>query len=365
VLVRRFRWFSENPVFTYLRSSADILVVTLLIHFTGGVESPFKLLYLLELAAISVFGFELIAYCLAGQAAVLYLISCWLETYGFVRHYRLITMPGTLYLSPNYAGAKALALFFTLILMVYISSYLAERLREKQRQIEALSKSQLDFMNTVMHETKSPLTSVLGYLDLLMNQSMGAVNEKQKDTMVVIKRQAQRILALANDLLSLARLESGFTKIDKKAKNLAEVINQVLEELQPQLNERNIALIQELDPKTPPVLLDEDKITEVLINLLSSALKFSHNNGRIVISAAPIDREVMVAVLDEGIGIEPGDLQHIFEKFYRASKESAERKGTGLGLALSRTIIAAHGGRLWAVSAGRGQGAVFYFTLPL
>jgi signal transduction histidine kinase len=364
-IVRRFRPFSENITFTYLRVTADLLVVTFLIHFTGGVESPFKLLYLLELTAIAITGFERAAYLLAAQGAALFWLVCFLESNFFIRHYRLIDRPGTLYLNINYCFSLALALLLCSILIIYISSYLAERLREKQRQVEELSRAKLDFVNIVMHETKSPLTSIIGYTDLLDSQSLGPITEKQKEPLGVIKRQSQRILAMANDLLSLARIESGMAKIDKKPASLAELTGRVIEEFGPQLEERKISLIQEFDPKLPDVPLDEDKMIEVFTNLFSNAIKFSDNGGKIFLSISPRDKEVLVSIRDEGLGIEPADLLHIFEKFHRGSKESAERKGTGLGLTLVKSIIESHGGKIWAVSAGRGQGAVFYFTLPV
>jgi signal transduction histidine kinase len=358
-MVRRYRWFSENVIFTYLRSSADILVVTIMIHFSGGIESPFTLLYVLELTAISVFGFEQIAYFLAFQSAFLYVSTTYLEAFSFIKHYRLIESPGT-----NYGAAKGLALFFTLILTVYIASYLAGKLREKQKEIEALSNAQADFVSMVMHETKSPLTSIIGYSDILISGGLGAVSDKLQEPLNIIKRQSNRILLMVNDLLSLARLESGRTKFEQKPASLAELANHVIEEAGPSLNAKNLKMILEADPKTPAARIDEDKILEVLTNLISNAIKFSGDGGRIFLTITPQGKEIMVSVRDEGIGIKENDLPHIFEKFYRASKEAADRKGTGLGLALSKLIVEAHGGKLWAVSAGPGQGAVFYFTVP-
>jgi len=238
-------------------------------------------------------------------------------------------------------------------------------LREKQKQIEALSDAKMDFMNLVMHEARSPLTSVLGYTDLIAGQKFGPVTDRQIEPLSIIKRQSQRILNLINDLLTLARIESGKTKFEKKPANILDVAANALEEMAPMINEKKILLVQEFDFKTPPVSMDEDKITEVFINLLSNAVKFSNEDGKIFLTISPSGKEVTVSVRDEGLGIDPADLPHIFEKFYRAGKESSERKGTGLGLALCKSIVESHGGRLWAVSAGHGKGAVFYFTLPL
>jgi len=363
-LIRRFIFFSESIFFTYFRATVDLLIITLFIHFTGGIESPFTAMYLLDVAAISIFGYERIAYLLAAQASFFYLTMGFLETFGFIKHYQLITLPSALYLNYDYAVAKTLTIFFIAVLLIYIVSYLARHMREKQREIEILSDSKLDFINIVMHEAKSPLTSIMGYTDLLSSQNLGSITESQKEPLEIIKRQSKRILDMVNDLLNLARLESGKTKLEKKPTQLAEIAGHVVEEMRPSIDSKKLALIQEFSPDTPPIKMDEDKIAEVFTNLLSNAIKFSKEGGKIFLSVSYNEREVIFSIRDEGLGIDPIDFPHIFEKFYRASKESAERKGTGLGLALSKSIIEAHGGRMWVVSAGLGMGAVFSFALP-
>jgi signal transduction histidine kinase len=364
-LVKRSQRFSENIFYIYLRVTADLLVIVFAVHFTGGVESPFKLLFLLEFAAISIAGLENIAYLLAAQASVMYLAVCYLEAYGFIRHYRLVDLPSTLYSSVNYGVSKALALFLSSCMLIYVASYLADRLREKQKQIEELSTAQLDFMNMVIHEIKSPLTSIIGYSELMSEQKLGPVSDSQKEPLAIVRRQSHRILDLVTDLLDLARLESGRANINKKPASLAEVAGRTVEEMRPQLDVKKLSLIQEFDPGTPPVNIDEDKIHHVFTNLLTNAIKFSNEGNKIFLSIRPEEKEVLVSVRDEGLGIDPRDVPHIFEKFYRASGESAQRKGTGLGLAVCKSIIQAHEGTIWAVSAGVGQGVVFYFTLPL
>jgi len=363
-LIRRFHFFSENTFFTYTRVTVDLLMITSFIHFTGGTESPFTAMYLLDVAAISIFGYERIAYLLAAQASFFYLTMGFLETFGFIKHYQLIALPSALYLDLDYTVAKTLTLFFISVLLIYIVSYLAGRLREKQRDIEILSDSKLDFMNVVMHETKSPLTSIIGYTDLLANQSLGPVNESQKEPLEIIRRQSHRILDMVNDLLNLARLESGKVQLEKKPVRLAEIAGSAVEEMRPSIDAKKIVPVQEFAEDIPSINLDENKITEVFTNLLSNAIKFSNQGGRIFLSLSYNEKEVVFSIRDEGLGIDARDLPHIFEKFYRASKESSERKGTGLGLALSKSIIKAHGGHMWAVSAGPGMGAVFSFALP-
>ncbi|MFH1390560.1 MAG: HAMP domain-containing sensor histidine kinase [Candidatus Margulisiibacteriota bacterium] len=361
-LVKRFPAFSENILFTYLRASADILVVTILVHFTGGIESPFTFFYLLEFAAISIYSLETIAFFLSGQAALLYWINCALEAYSIIPHFRMVETPGTLYYNLSYITSKSLALFFSSLLIIYIVSYLARKLREKQHQVETLSVAQADFMHMVMHETKTPLTSILGYTDLLINKSPA---ENQREPLAVIKRQAKRILNMVNDLLSLARIESGKIKLNKVDSDLRDIAERAIEEVDPLVRTSEISIVKEFESSLPLVQIDEDRLHEVFINLLSNAIKFSNKGGKIFVSISLNGQELTVAVRDEGLGVEKKDLPLIFDKFYRASKESAERKGTGLGLALCRSVVELHGGRIWVASAGPGHGSVFYFALPL
>jgi signal transduction histidine kinase len=360
-----FKPFRDWTLFIYLLGTSDLIFVTVLIHFTGGVNSPLVYLYFLLLIASSVFGRTFLGYIFTCQMTLLYMSSCLLEAMSIVQHYSLPRTANLTYFDFNHLSGAFSSLLLAGLLITFVTSYLAQRLRDKQQEIEQLNRAQLDFVNTVIHETKSPLTSIIGYTDLIDSGYLGETGEKQREPLTIIKRQSQRILSLINDLLSLARLESGRAKVEKKPADLAALASRVMEELQPTMAAKQLNLVAEFDPKTPRLQLDEEKIGEVITNLLTNAAKFSNPGKKIIISLAPLNGEAVFSVRDEGLGINEEDLPHIFDRFYRASKESAERKGTGLGLALSRSIIEAHDGRIWAVSAGPDQGAVFSFALPV
>ncbi len=365
ILAQYYRPFSENMFFNYFRASVDLLVITFFVHLTGGIESPFVFLYLPELVMISMFSAGAFAYLLAAQATALFILNCTLEAYLLIPHYNLSSPPAALHLNFSYITSISVALLFVGILLVYLSSYLSGKFIEKQNKVEELSSAQANFMNLIMHETKSPLTSIIGYTQALLKESFGKLAEDQKEPLAVIERQSRRILNMTNDLLDLARLESGMAKITKKITSLADVLQRAIEEMKPMQNGKKLDLVQEISPDLPPVPMEEEKIIQVITNLLSNAIKFSKPKGKIFVSTQLLDKRVQISIRDEGMGIDPQDLPHIFEKFYRASKEAAAVRGTGLGLALSKGIVEAHGGRLWAVSGGHDKGAVFHFTLPL
>ncbi|MFH1683526.1 MAG: HAMP domain-containing sensor histidine kinase [Candidatus Margulisiibacteriota bacterium] len=366
LLFPRYRIFSEKiALFTFLTGVFNFAYITILIHFTGGIESPFILLYILEIVVISIFGFTDLAYLLTGIASIFYLANSMLEASFIIPHHGLGRLSGTFFSNFNCLFPMIFTLLFTCLLLVYMTSYLAEIFIGKQKQIEALSEAKVDFMNDIMHEVKSPLTSVIGYTDILLHGTFGKLIKEQRSSMDVVKRQAGRILDMVNNLLDIARLESGRVKIEKKPTPLGAIISHVAEEMKPQLDGAKLELVQELDPDLPNAPLDESKLAGVVTNLISNAIKFSATNGKIFVSTQLSDNKIQVSVRDEGLGIDPEDLPHIFEKFHCANKEAAAVRGTGLGLALSKTIVEAHGGQIWAVSGGRGKGAVFHFTLPL
>ena len=362
------RWFRRSnwAVFIYLMGTFDTIFATLLIHFTGGISSPLIYLYFLLVVAGAIFGYSMLDYLLSCQIALCFGTMSVLEAFDLINHYPLGDFFGVSHYDFRFLSAGVSSLFLACVLVTYVASYLANQILENQKKIEALSNARVDFINQVVHEIKGPLTSIIGYGELLVREKLGAVADAQREPMAVIERQSRRVLDMVNDLLSLARLESGMVKFDKKPASLAEVAGRAIEELSPLINAQKIQVIQEFDAATPRVVIDEDKIHEVFMNLLTNSLKFCAEGGcRIFVSIGLSGKEVVASVRDEGVGIDPLDLPHIFERFYRASKESSQRKGTGLGLAISKSIVEAHGGRMWAASGGLGKGAVFYFALPI
>ncbi|HTY13969.1 MAG TPA: HAMP domain-containing sensor histidine kinase [Candidatus Omnitrophota bacterium] len=365
LVVHRLPPFSSSPIFVYLRMLADITVVTLLVHFTGGVESPFNLFYLLEVASVSIFGLTWLGYFISAHIALFYGLSCWLEAAGVVPHYSVIITPGMLYHDMNYVYYKSISLFVLGLLIVYMTSYLSDRVRDNQKRIEELSVSRLDFMNMAVHELRSPLTTIKEYASLLADGLLGILNEKEKEGVGSIIRQTGRLEELTRDLLDLARIDSGKSLFNKAPADPADVINAAIRDLEPQLAVKGISLVRNFESGLPSVAMDREKVIEVLVNLVGNAVKFSSPAGRITVSARTAGDGLTVTVADEGRGIETDDLPFIFQKFYRAKKEDPKYRGTGLGLAVSKGIIERHGGRIWAESAGPGKGSAFHFTLPL
>jgi histidine kinase len=170
-----------------------------------------------------------------------------------------------------------------------------------------------------------------------------------------------------DDLQELSRVEARAYQLDLKALEVSALVKTVSKRLAPRFESKHIALELELAPDLPRILADEDRAVQVLTNLTGNALQYTPEGGKISISAESLHNEVKIAIHDTGIGIPSEHLPHIFDRFYRVDKSRSRQSGggSGVGLTIARALVEAHGGRIWAESAGEGQGSTFNFTLPL
>jgi signal transduction histidine kinase len=228
------------------------------------------------------------------------------------------------------------------------------------RQLDRLRTS---FVSDVSHELRTPLTAIQGFVETLQN---GAANDPTvRDRFLgTIAAETERLTRLANDLLLLTRADAGRLDLHLAPTDLVARARRAVEHLEGRAQEKRIAVT--VEPSTDPasVLADVDRVHQVLVNLLSNALKFTPPGGRVVVSFARADEQVSCTVADTGPGIPAGEMPHLFERFYRGDRSRARQgtDGSGLGLAIVKAIVEAHGGRIW-VESGPGQGSRFSFTL--
>ena len=220
-----------------------------------------------------------------------------------------------------------------------------------------------DFVANISHELRTPLSIFHGNLETLLEP--GDLDEDEtRHIYEVMKRHSDRLNLLVNDLLSLARLESKEANLQLAEVNLRDFLEDVTGDWAKRLAGKNLRLELEVPDNFPTLRVDERRLEEVVHNLLDNAVKYSHQNGRILIQAGAPDQEVMLSVRDEGVGIAANDLPRIFERFYRADRaRSRELGGTGLGLSIVKHIAQLHGGRVEAEST-LGQGTTIRVILP-
>jgi len=214
----------------------------------------------------------------------------------------------------------------------------------------------------VSHELRTPLTAIKGFMEGLIDGVLPATPETYQQ----IHAEADRLNHLVDDLQELSRVESRAYELDLHPLDVSSLMRTVTKRLRPQAESKHVLLDVELTPDLPPVLVDEDRAIQVLTNLTGNALQYTSENGAVTLSAKRINNDVQISVRDTGLGIPPEHLQHIFDRFYRVDKSRSRHAGggSGIGLTIARALVEAHGGRIWAESAGEGQGSTFSFVLP-
>jgi two-component system sensor histidine kinase GlrK len=237
-------------------------------------------------------------------------------------------------------------------------NYMCRRLRE-------LDRMKADFFSLMSHELRTPLSSIKEGTNLLLEGMGGVVSEQQKRLLFIIGEESNRLIQLVNSLLDLSKIESGMMQYYFVPADLPVLIQRAVSGMIPLAEAKGIKFDMHMDEPLPPVKLDEEKILQVLRNLLGNAIKFSPEKSVVRITARIHSNMAEVSVEDKGIGIEPEQLEAIFEKFKQASLAGPNKiQGTGLGLAIVRHVITAHGGKVWAESEP-GKGSTFIFALPV
>lgn len=239
-------------------------------------------------------------------------------------------------------------------------------IRLKEAEAAAIKANELKtrFITNLSHELRTPLNAIINFSYILSKSHRGAVTPEQADYLIRIHNSGELLLQIVNDLLDLAKVEAGQMELFREPVDLAEVSHAILTTIAGLVTDKPVELRAEISPHLPPVLGDETRIRQVLLNLLGNAAKYT-DQGSITLRIAPYpDNRVKISVIDTGIGIKPEDFGRIFEEFQQTQEAFALRKGgTGLGLPITKKFIELHGGQLW-VESEPGQGSSFHFILP-
>jgi two-component system phosphate regulon sensor histidine kinase PhoR len=227
--------------------------------------------------------------------------------------------------------------------------------------LKELDRIKSDFVNTVSHDLRSPLTAIQGYIELI--ERVGSLNTQQLEFTRRIQISVQNITNLVNDLLDLGRIEAGFDA-GKEVVHLVAIINYVVENLRARIVEKNLNLVLDLPAELPAMFGNPIRLRQMVSNLVSNAIKYTSHRGEIKVSAHLEGPQIILQVKDNGVGIPTIDQPFIFDKFYRASNVPVQVGGSGLGLAIVKTIVEDHQGRIW-VDSSPGVGSTFTVVLPL
>lgn len=236
-------------------------------------------------------------------------------------------------------------------------------LRDVTEQMR-LEYAKSNFLSVVSHELRTPLSSIKGFLDIILSERPGPLNETQKDFLTTAKGQAEYLHALINDLVEFSRIQVRRAALDVELVSLADLTRSVCARLLPLVQDKSLSLVNQVQKSLPLIEGDQLRLDQVVTNLITNAIKFTPPGGEIVVSAHEEDDEIVYSVRDNGVGIPKDQQEKIFEPFYQVSEGPARlHGGMGLGLAICRHVIERHHGRLFVESA-EGQGSTFHFALP-
>ncbi|HEX9840939.1 MAG TPA: ATP-binding protein, partial [Anaerolineales bacterium] len=240
---------------------------------------------------------------------------------------------------------------------------LAARFNQMADKLEQVESMRRRLIGDVSHELRTPLTAIKGSMEGLMDGVLPATHETYQQ----IHSEANRLNRLVDDLQELSRVEARAYELDIQAVDLPTSVQTIARRLAPQFESKRISLDLKLPADLPRVLTDEDRAIQVLTNLAANAIQNTAEGGKVMISAVRINEEVQISVRDNGIGIPPEHLAHIFDRFYRVDKSRSRRAGggSGIGLTIAKHLVEAMCGRIWAESDGESRGSVFTFTLPV
>lgn len=242
------------------------------------------------------------------------------------------------------------------------NKHVLRQLRDSNAKLRALDEAKDDFVSMASHQLRTPLTSVKGYVSMVLEGDVGKITPTQKQLLTQAYYSSQRMVYLIADLLNVSRLRTGKFVINNTPVNLAEVVEEEIEQLRATASTRELQLIYERPKKFPDMFLDETKIRQIIMNFADNAIYYTPSGGKIIVRLDDNEHTVELRVIDNGIGVPRSERKHLFTKFYRAGNaRQARPDGTGLGLFMAKKVIIAQGGAL-IFETKEGKGSTFGFT---
>lgn len=239
---------------------------------------------------------------------------------------------------------------------------LAISFNQMAEKLEKTEELRRELIGDVTHELRTPLAAIKGSIEGLLD----GVLQADVDTFQQIYRETDRLQRLVNDLQELSRVEAGAYELDLQPQAISNLIQATHDRIGRQFEEKDVRLTVKIPSNLPQVKVDDDRIGQVLLNLVGNALQYTPPGGEVILQAQQEGGQIILSIIDTGIGIPKEHLPHIFSRFYRVDKSRARVSGgSGIGLTIAKHIIEAHAGRIWAESPGRDFGSTFSFTLPV
>lgn len=390
-LLRRWTRGGREPSASQIGSivtfqiSADLLILSTILHFAGGIENPFTFFFVFHMIIASILRSKVQSYFQATLAVVLFGGVVILEAAGVLKHYDLQGFAGHgLYNSPVFVFGFLFVFTVTLYLVVYMTTNIVEQLRRQQEDVERANallqerresceqansllkeqdKVKNEYVLRVTHDIKGHLAAIQSMLDVVLGELLGPIDGKNKEFVARAHRRTVKCLEFVGALLALTRMKlTGRTQ--RETFSLRDCLTNALSVARNRAHDKDITLTDKIDPAIDRITGEAVLIEETVTNILFNAVKYTPEGGSVSLEAVDEGDIVQITVRDTGIGIPEDAMTHLFEEFYRAENARAtERDGTGLGLAFAKQVVERHGGRIWAERNPAG-GSTFAFTLP-
>lgn len=365
----------------------DMVVISVIVHATGGIESIFLTLYLLQLVGTNVH--------FSGVAAPLNLIfgggmlvgMVILEYHGILPHASTFVVAQPLFLNKVYIFMVSLTMVCLMGISSYRSGYVVRSLQtvelellkanqelarlnkiysQVNRRLKEVDQMKTEFISVASHQMRTPLSATKWVLRMILDGDMGPLNPQQEDLLNKGYQTNERMIALINDLLNVSRIEEGRFQYRFVHTSLSELLENVIQEMVSTIKKKDIQFeYKRPSHPLPMVYIDPQKMRLVLQNLIDNAVKYTPQGGRVTVSTRADNRQVTFSVSDTGVGIPAREQSRIFSKFFRADNViRMQTDGSGLGLFIVRNIVENHHGSVWFDSV-EGKGSTFYFALPV
>lgn len=368
---RTAKLFTSIGKVIHFQICVDLLVLTTLLHYSGGIENPFILYFVFHMAIASILLPVRESYLQATFAVSLLILLALLEYKGIVPHYCLegfVTYD--VHTNGLYVFGTIAILASTLYLVVYMTSNISTRLRKqeeayKQANIQLKQKDRIkdEYVLRLTHDIKGHLATIQSCLDVVANKLVGSLNEQQADLLDRANGRTRKVTNFVKTLLRLTEIRLS-NHLEMDVFSLKNTINNALAAVKATAQDKSIVLNFNIDLSADEIFGNQFSIEETITNLLLNAIKYTPANGTVEINAKEDGDYVLMEVADTGIGIPPEELPKVFDEFYRATNaKKVEKDGTGLGLSIVKQIIERHDGKIW-VGSQEGIGTKFSFTLP-
>ncbi|HTJ43091.1 MAG TPA: HAMP domain-containing sensor histidine kinase [Kofleriaceae bacterium] len=345
-----------------LNTAADVVLMTGAIYFTGGPRSPLLPVYVIEISVVALLTNLGVTLLICAQVLVCFAAMTILMATGVMPDQPVPVDPSGS-IGPRYAVVAIVYAAFVIGVPTFFTSSILRLLRAKEDALIEAQKARSQFLASITHELRTPIHGVQGLSDLIASGIYGPVSDKQKDACASIKRSAQSLLGLVDDLLAMTRAEIGKLEVARAAVPLADLVEQVAASVTWMLGTKKLALVVEASD-AGTIATDRRLLAHVLVNLVANAAKFTPEGGRVVVRASRSSDGAVLEVEDTGIGIAPERHAEIFEAFKQI--DAGDEKGyggVGLGLALVKRLVDLLGGTI-TLDSDVGKGSTFRVALP-